>query len=120
MTNGKKRRLRKIEVPKGSGSRERMLEASAAEDFKEAANRISMVKQSRVRVPMVNHRELVIFGEGRSQPGALQHREVWDFLSSPCVCDGKEMGQKLTGLRETLAFFKIESERDFRGGQSSG
>lgn len=67
----------KIEVPKGSeGSRERMLEASAAEDFKEAANRISMVKQSRMRVPTVNHRDLVIFGEGRSQPGTATARSL--------------------------------------------
>lgn len=42
----------KIKVPKGSeGSRERMLEASAAEDFKkEVANRIGMAKQSRMEM----------------------------------------------------------------------
>ena len=42
----------KMKVPKGSeGSRERMLEASAAEDFKkEVANRISMAKQSRMQM----------------------------------------------------------------------
>lgn len=89
----------KIEVPKGSeGSRERMLEARQAEDFKEAANRISMVKQLQVRVPTANHRELVILVRAEASL-ALQRQEVWDFLSSPCVCDGKEMGQKLTGLR---------------------
>lgn len=41
-----------MKVPKGSeGSRERMLEASAAEDFKkEVVNRISMAKQSKMQM----------------------------------------------------------------------
>lgn len=51
--------VKKMKVPKGSEGRERMLEASAAEDFKkEVANRISMAKQSKMQIcQMVNHRD---------------------------------------------------------------